>query len=46
VLHCNQEAKCFGFCNTSPCYSNLGCGFDCVCMKEGGESRGTCVRFE
>jgi hypothetical protein len=47
LLTCESApAKCMGYCSPSPCYTSMACGFDCFCLKEGGDVQGTCVRVD
>ena len=35
-----------GSCSTNPCTSDIGCGFDCFCLKFGSNQWGSCARTD
>jgi hypothetical protein len=39
-------APCVGSCSPEPCTSDIGCGFDCFCIKFGDEQWGSCARTD
>jgi len=39
-------ARCVGSCSDSPCASDIGCGFDCFCVKFGSDQWGSCARTD
>lgn len=41
-----RPAACLGSCSDSPCLSDIGCGFDCVCLKFGSDRQGVCARSD
>lgn len=42
----SPPAQCVGWCSDDPCWSEIGCGFDCVCIKVGSEQEGFCARVD
>jgi hypothetical protein len=40
-----MPAQC-AWCGTVPCYDHYGCSPGCVCLKQGGQLRGSCASFE
>lgn len=39
------RAECWG-CYDGPCYNSLGCGMNCVCLKQGLDLDGRCFSMQ
>ena len=35
-----------GMCSDDPCLNDIGCGFDCTCVKFGSDRYGACARID